>query len=84
MKKTFWKWILFKEGECTGEKEIVRVGIVDTPIEIDVEHVFPDFDYCGDRNLCDMQEFADNNSRLAKRKYTFEYKEIEIDFSDLE
>jgi len=81
MKKTFYKWILIGKDEFTNENIVVNYGIVDEPIELDVEKVFPNFNYCGDRDLYDMQKFADKN--FPDKKYIFRYKEIEIDYSDL-
>lgn len=75
MKKTFYKWIVLQNNE------VVRYGIVDEPIEIDVEKVFPSANSSADRDLCEMQEYADKY--LKECNYDFRYKEIKVDFYDL-
>jgi hypothetical protein len=79
--KTFYKWVLTKKDEFTKETLLVRWGIVEEPVEVNVEKIFPNLDYCGDRNLSEMQKFADEI--LKDRHYTFTYEELKIDFSDL-
>jgi hypothetical protein len=79
--KTFYKWVLTKKDEFTKEPILVRWGIVEEPIEVDVEKIFPNLDYFGDRNLSEMQKFADE--LLKEQHYTFNYAEVKIDFSDL-
>jgi len=75
MKKTFYKWVVLKDGE------VVRCDVVDEPIEISVDKVFPHCNSSADRDLYDMQEYADEY--LSEYNYEFKYKEIEIDFTDL-
>jgi len=76
MKKVFYKWILLENGE------IVNYGIEDHCIEIFVDHVFPHENSSSDRDLFEMQEYADKY--IPEHKYVFKYKETKIDFSDLE
>jgi len=76
MKKTFWKYIVLQDGE------IVNQGILEEPVEIDVEKIFPKANSSSDRCLYEMQKYADMH--LKEYNYEFRHKEIEIDFSDLE
>lgn len=76
MKKTMYKWIVLQD------EELVNYGILDEPVDIFVEEIFPKANSIADRFISDLQEYADRH--LWKYHYTFKYKEIEIDFSDLE
>jgi len=71
----YYKWIVIQNGE------IIRHGIADEPIEIDVEKIFPKANSDADRNLAELQEYADKY--LSEHKYIFRYKQIGMDFSDL-
>jgi len=76
MKKTFYKWAVLQNGE------IVNYGIEEEPIEIPVERIFPSLFSFADRSLDELQAYADQH--LKSENYIFRYKEIEIDFSNLE
>lgn len=75
MKKTYYKWILIQDGE------VINHGVENSSIEIFVDCVFPNTSSSVDRNLSEMQDYADKY--LSEYNYIFKYKEIKIDFSDL-
>jgi len=75
MKKTFYKWVVLKDGE------VVRCGIEDRYCEIFVDHIFPDLNSSVDRDLSQMQGYADKY--LFDHKYFFNFIAIKVDFSDL-
>ena len=71
-----WKYIVLQNHE------IVNCGILEESTDIDVEKIFPKANSFSDRSLSEMQDYA--NKYLKEYKYEFIYKEIEIDFTDLE
>ena len=75
MKKIMYKWVVLQNNE------VVRCDVEDESVDVDVEHVFPRANAFADRNLSEMQEYADEY--LSDYKYIFKYAEIEIDFTDL-
>lgn len=75
MIKKMYQWVVLQDGE------IVSYGVEDTSIERFVERIFPKAFTTVDRDLSSMQEYADKY--LSEYNYIFNYKEIEIDFSDL-
>ena len=71
-----YKWIVLQNDE------IVNSGILDEPVDVFVEDIFPKVSSSSvDRYLSEMQEYADKY--LSEHKYIFRYAEVEIDFSDL-
>lgn len=76
MQQTMYKWIVLQGGK------IVNAGIIDEPIDILVEAIFPEANSTADRSISSLQMYADTN--LPTSHYTFKYKEIQVDFSDIE
>lgn len=75
MMKTMYKWIVLQGSE------VVAFGILDEPVDIFVEKIFPKANSTSDRYIDDLQEYAD--TYLSEYGYVFRYVGIEIDFSDL-
>jgi len=75
MKKIMYKWIVLENGK------IVDFGILDEPVDIFVEEIFPKANSNADRYINDLQDYADEY--LSEFNYDFRWKEIDVDFSDL-
>ena len=75
MKKVMYKWVVLQNHE------VVNFGILEEPVDIFVEKIFPKADSVADRFIEGLQEYA--NKYLSEHNYDFRYKEIEVDFSDL-
>ena len=77
--KTMYKWIVLQDGK------IVNYGVLDEPVDISVEKIFPKANSTADRYIEDLQEYADTylSEYKSEYHYVFRYATIKIDFSDL-